>query len=50
MKERLAYLAGYSQASKALDGYVATGRSGGSGAALRLKLEFEPFQDFYPIY
>jgi len=48
MKERLAYLAGYANA--ALDGYMATGRSGGSGASLRLQLDFVPFQDFYPIY
>lgn len=48
MKERLAYLAGYANAS--LDGYMATGRSGGSGASLRLQLDFVPFQDFYPIY
>jgi hypothetical protein len=41
MKERLAYLAGYANAS--LDGYMATGRSGGSGASLRLQLDFVPF-------
>lgn len=48
MKERLAYLAGYANA--VLDGYMATGRSSGGGASLRLQLDFVPFQDFYPIY
>lgn len=48
MKERMAYLAGYANAG--LDGYVSTGRSGGSGTALKLQIDFTPFQDFYPIY
>lgn len=50
MKERLAYLAGYANAALDSAGYLATGRSGGSGASLRLKIDFVPFQDFYPIY
>ena len=41
MKERMAYLAGYANAG--LDGYMSTGRSGGSGAALKLQIDFIPF-------
>lgn len=48
MKERLGFLSGYAQAG--LDGYIKTSDSGGSGAPLRLKIEFEPYQDFYPNY
>lgn len=49
MKERVAYLAGY--ALSCLDNTIKTSSgSGGGGVALRLLLEFEPFQDFYPSY
>ena len=49
MKERVAYLAGY--AKSGLDNTLnTTSGSGGGGVALRLLLEFEPYQDFYPVY
>ncbi len=49
MKERVAYLAGY--ALSCLDNTIKTSSgSGGGGVAMRLLLEFEPFQDFYPSY
>jgi hypothetical protein len=49
MKERIGFLAGY--ALSCLDGGInISGGSGGGASNIRLLLEFEPFQDFYPTY
>lgn len=48
MKERIAFLAGY--AGSCLDNPLPTASSAGSGKSLKMWLEFEPMQDFYPTY
>jgi hypothetical protein len=49
MKERVGFLSGYALSS--LDGKLElSGGSGGGGNVMKLLLEFEPFQDFYPSY
>ena len=49
MKERIGFLAGYALSN--LDGILdVSGGSGGGGSEMKLLLEFEPFQDFYPSY
>lgn len=48
MKERIDFLAGY--AKSCLDNTLITSSSGNGGEGLKLLLEFEPAQDFYPSY
>lgn len=49
MKERVGFLSGYALAC--IDGSInISGGSGGGGKEMKLMLEFEPFQDFYPTY
>lgn len=49
MKERIGFLAGYALSN--LDSILdVSGGSGGGGSEMKLLLEFEPFQDFYPSY
>jgi hypothetical protein len=48
LKERLDFLAGY--AKTALGTEFVTASSAGTGDSLKLKMEFEPYQDFYPTY
>lgn len=48
LKERLDFLAGY--AKTCLGTEFVTASSAGTGDSLKLKLEFEPYQDFYPTY
>ena len=50
MKERVAFLAGYAGAVESLDNSLSTASSAGGGKALKLKINFEPVQDFYPTY
>jgi hypothetical protein len=50
MKERIAFLAGYAGAVESLDNSLSTASSAGGGKALKLKMNFEPAQDFYPTY
>lgn len=48
MKERIDFLAGY--AKSCLGNSLETSSAGAGGQKLKLLLEFEPFQDFYPTY
>ena len=49
MSKRFAFLSTYAQSSL---GAIAlkTGGSAGSGETLKLRMEFEPYQDCYPVY
>ena len=48
MKRRKDFLASYAQIG--IDGNTYSSDSSGSGSKLQVRLEFEPFQDFYPCY
>ena len=50
VKERIQFLAGYAKSTYCLDNQLTTSSSGNSGAPLRLKMDFVPSQDFYPVY
>ena len=50
MKERIAFLAGYAGSVESLDNSLSTASSAGVGKTLKLKMSFEPAQDFYPTY
>jgi hypothetical protein len=48
MTKRLPFLCTYAQIN--LGAPMPTGSSAGSGQSLTLRMEFEPYQDFYPNY
>ncbi len=48
MTKRLAFLSSYAKTS--LGNTMTTGGSAGHGTGLTLRMEFEPYQDFYPLY
>lgn len=48
MTERMDFLNGYAQTS--LSNYYATDQVGGATHAMKIMLEFTPYQDFYPNY
>ena len=49
MNKRIDFLAGYAQSSK-IKGLMGTAPAGHSAEPILLRMEFEPYQDFYPNY
>ena len=49
MKERLNFLSGYAKAGLGAV-HATTDATGAGGKEMRLKMQFEPYQDFYPLY
>lgn len=49
MNKRMDFLSGYAQSSK-IKGLMSTAPAGASAKPILLRMEFEPYQDFYPNY
>jgi hypothetical protein len=54
MKERYLFLSGYAQtltkSNSSGTSMATTSGSGGTGGAMKIRMEFEPYQDIYPNY
>ena len=50
MARRLAFLGSYVGASKTMGNTLTTAEVAAGGSKLRLLMNFEPYQDFYPRY